>query len=122
MSYESFEYYLKTKMKRLMLRPFKYWRAYSVGIIDENGEKLREPTTEEKQWYNVFDELIRRIKYFLYKYTPNKGFARYELMRHFIKGFIDRVDESKLIKGAVILEDKDIEEMIIKLKEGNFKC
>lgn len=122
MAYESFEYYLKTKMKRLMLRPFKYWRAYSVGIIDENGEKLREPTSEEKQWYNVFDELIRRIKYFLYKYTSNKGFARYELMRQFIKGFIDRVDESKLIKGAVILEDKDIEEMIIKLKEGNFKC
>ncbi|MBO7043564.1 hypothetical protein J6W34_03345 [bacterium] len=122
MAYESFEYYLKTKMKRLMLRPFKYWRAYSVGIIDENGEKLREPTSEEKQWYNVFDELIRRIKYFLYKYTPNKGFVRYELMRQFIKGFIDKVDESKLIKGAVILEDKDIEEMIIKLKEGNFKC
>ena len=120
MAYESFEYYLKTKMKRLMLRPFKYWRAYSVGIIDENGEKLREPTSEEKQWYNVFDELIRRIKYFLYKYTPNKGFARYELMRQFIKGFIDRVDESKLIdrNDNIVIEDNEIINIIMKLKEG----
>lgn len=120
MAYESFGLYLKTKMKRLLLRPFKYWRAYTVGIIDENGEKLREPTAEEKQWYNVFDELIRRIKYFLYKYTPNKGFARYELMRQFINGFIDRVDESKLIDSDnnIVLEDNEIISIIMKLKEG----
>lgn len=107
MAFESFEFYLKRKMKLLLLKPFRYWRAYQLGIIDENGEKLREPKDSETQYYNVFDELIRRIKYYLYKYVPNKGFARYELMKKFVEGgFIDELDE-ELSNNITVTEENN---------------
>lgn len=99
-----------------MLRPFKYWKAYKVGLINKDGELLRKPTHNEKQWYTVFEELIRRIKYFFLKYVPNKGFARYELMRRFMKGFVYKVYESSIIK-----EEKDIGKMIYEFTKTNSK-
>ena len=117
MAYENFEYYLKMKMKRLMLKPFKYWRAYTVDIIDENGNKLREPEGSELLWYNIFDELIRKIKFFLMKYTPNKGFARYELMKKFMEGFVDTAFETFINKDNL---EPVVEEAVIEKKVGEF--
>lgn len=93
--WESFEIYLQKKMKKLLLKPFKYWRAYNLGIIDADGKKIREPASPtEKQLYNVFDELVRRIKTLFLKYVPNKGVARYQVFREFLKGgFIEVLDE-----------------------------
>lgn len=114
MAFESFEYYLKRKMRTLLLKPFRYWKAYHLGIIDENGEKLREPKDSEEQYYNIFDELIRRIKYYLYKYVPNKGFARYELMKKFVEGgFIEELDEEKILNG-IITEDLEVKYIVEK--------
>lgn len=93
--FESFELYLQRKMKLLLLKPFHYWRAYAIGIIDENGNKLREPEGSEKEIYNVFDELIRRIKVTFMKYVPNKGIIRHKVFKEFLKdGFIEALDES----------------------------
>lgn len=104
MAFETFEHLLKQRMKRLMLRPFKFWKAYQAGIINKDGELLRKPTSNEKQWYTIFEELIRRIKYFFLKYVPNKGFARYDLMREFMDGLVEGQLESLMVK-----EEKDIE-------------
>lgn len=93
--FESFEMYLQRKMKLLLLKPFHYWRAFTLGIIDENGNKLREPEGSEKEIYNVFDELIRRIKVTFMKYVPNKGIIRHKVFKEFLKdGFIQVLDES----------------------------
>ena len=53
MSFENFEFYLKKKMKRVLMKPFKYWPAHQMGIIDEKGNKLREPDSSEKFHYNI---------------------------------------------------------------------
>lgn len=94
--FESFEYYLQMKMKRLLLRPFHYWRAYQMGIIDRDGNKLREPDSEtEKTVYNVFDDLIRKIKQLFMKYVPNKGLVRHKIYKEFMTdGPIKALDES----------------------------
>lgn len=94
--WENFEYYLQRKMRRMLLKPFRYWYAFTMGIIDEDGNKLREPeTADEKRRYNVFDELIRRIIKLFMKYTPNaKGMARFKMFKEFLAdGFIKVLDE-----------------------------
>lgn len=118
MAHESFELILKQKMKRLMLRPFKYWKAYQAGIINKDGELLRKPTSNEKQWYTVFEELIRRIKYFFLKYVPNKGFARYKLMKEFMDGFV--YDEKKY-EHLLVKEEKDIEKIVYDFTNKNIE-
>jgi hypothetical protein len=111
MTFESFEFYLQKKMKRLLLKPFKYWRAYTLGIIDAEGNKLREPQTPtEKQEYNVFDELIRRIRVYFYKYVPSKGLVRFKILKEFLKdGFIEALDED--IQFNAVLEDKQYDKI-----------
>lgn len=96
--FENFEFYLQRKMKRLLLKPFTYWPAYQMGIIDENGNKLREPkTADERHRYNVFDELIRRMIKLFMKYTPSaKSLYRFKMFKEFLNdGFVKSLDESK---------------------------
>lgn len=95
--FDHFEFYLQRKMKRLLLRPFPYWRAYRLGIIDKRGKKLREPFPSERQLYNVFDELIRRIIRLFMKYTPQaRGLARFKMFKEFLnEGFIKSLNENK---------------------------
>jgi len=108
MAWESFEFYLQKKMKRLLLKPFSYWPAYAMGIINDKGEKLRNPTTSEASQYNVFDELIRRIKVTFMKYVPNKGIIRHVVFKEFLKdGFIQALDEEKMNSFETVRESID---------------
>lgn len=108
MAWESFEFYLQKKMKRLLLKPFSYWPAYAMGIINDKGEKLRNPTTSEASQYNVFDELIRRIKVTFMKYVPNKGIIRHVVFKEFLKdGFIQTLDEEKMNSFETVQESID---------------
>jgi hypothetical protein len=108
MAWESFEFYLQKKMKRLLLKPFSYWPAYAMGIINDKGEKLRNPTTSEASQYNVFDELIRRIKVTFMKYVPNKGIIRHVVFKEFLKdGFIQALDEEKMNSFETVQESID---------------
>lgn len=94
--WENFEYYLQRKMRRKLLKPFRYWYAFTMGIIDVNGNKLREPeTADEKRRYNIFDELIRRIIKLFMKYTPSaRGMARFKMFKEFLAdGFVKVLDE-----------------------------
>ncbi len=103
--FESFELYLQRKMKLLLLKPFHYWRAYQLGIIDENGNKLREPNSSEREVYNVFDELIRKIKITFMKYVPNKGIIRHKVFKEFLTdGFIEALDESCNYSSNIVTE------------------
>lgn len=48
---------------RLMQKDFKEWKAFDTGIIDERGNVLRRPKTdEEKSAYTPFHAAIRSMK------------------------------------------------------------
>jgi len=115
--WESFEFYLQKKMKKLLLKPFSYWRAYQMGIIDKDGKILRNPETPtEKQIFNVFDRLILKIKVVFYKYIPNKGIIRHIVFREFLKdGLIEALDEECQFqtRGIVTEEKFDFLEPVI---------
>lgn len=109
MAWESFEFYLQKKFKKLLLKPFNHWWAYGVGIIDSEGKKLREPRRGiESQNFNVFDELARRIILLFQKYTPTaRGLQRYKMFKEFLSdGFMQALDEE------LHLSDKYVDEEI----------
>ena len=106
--FESFEFYLQKKFKKLLLKPFSYWKAYNVGIIDRDGNKLREPKPgTEKHDYNVFDELARRIIKLFQKYTPSaRGMQRYKMFKEFLAdGFIEALDEENHLSEKYVDEE-----------------
>ena len=48
---------------RLLTTPWEETGAYKLGIIDEDGKKIKKPTTSaEKEVYNTFHRLVFSIK------------------------------------------------------------
>lgn len=57
------ETYLAYKFIRLMQKDFKDWHAYQLGIIDDKGNLLKRPKTdEEKQAYGPMTAAVRSLK------------------------------------------------------------
>ena len=53
---------------KLLATPFRKWRAYKLGLIDDKGNTIREPETkEEKESLNLFDKVIKNIKKLIMK-------------------------------------------------------
>jgi hypothetical protein len=56
------------KFIRALSTPFKDWEAFELGLIDDNGIRLRKPKTgEEKKALPGWKNLIRNIKRFIEK-------------------------------------------------------
>lgn len=51
------------KFIKLLVKDFTEWEAYELGLIDENGDTIKEPQTkEEKDSLNKFTTLVKNIK------------------------------------------------------------
>lgn len=51
------------RMIRLLRKPWTEWTAYKLGILDGQGEVLRNPKTkEELEAYSAFHRSVRHIK------------------------------------------------------------
>lgn len=51
------------RMIRLLKKPWTEWTAYKLGIIDGQGEVLKNPKTkEEQEAYSPFHRSVRHIK------------------------------------------------------------
>jgi hypothetical protein len=51
--------------KRLTL-PIKEWEAFKLGIIDEEGKKIRDPKgSKERDAYTLLDKLILKLKHLI---------------------------------------------------------
>ena len=49
------------------ITPFKKWRAFELGLIDEKGKRTKKKvtTSEEKDSYTLLDRMIRKIRVFV---------------------------------------------------------
>lgn len=56
------------KLVRLLSKPFEKWEAFSLGLIDKDGNTLRKAKTDiEKKAFGMFERLIRKIKQIMRK-------------------------------------------------------
>lgn len=57
------QYYFAYQFIKYLVKDFRKWRAYEVGLIDEDGQKIRDPeTNEEEETMAPFFNLIRKTK------------------------------------------------------------
>lgn len=88
---------------RLLTTPWKKTNAYKHGLIDENGNRIREPeTSDERGVYNVFHRLVFNIKKLINKLPLGKTtLASYAAALYLIKEHTGLSEEVSL---AIIQE------------------
>lgn len=65
------------------------WDAYEQGIIDENGEKIKKPTSfKERQAWTALDRYVWNTKRILQKFIGQSRFARYATAAYLLKDHI----------------------------------
>ena len=63
-----FDRYYATRVMYLLLMPFTQQKAFSLGIIDKNGNKVKEPVKEEeKRYYTELHQVCFEVKKLLNK-------------------------------------------------------
>lgn len=81
---------------RLLTTDFKDTNAYKMGLIDEEGKKIRPPTTsDEKSSYNAFHRLVFNIKKLMAKAPGGSSkIASYAAALFLIKEKYNMTEES----------------------------
>jgi len=56
--------------------PFEEWPAFEMGLIDDNGKKLKEPKSfKERDAWTVFDRFIANLKRIMQRFVGKSRFA-----------------------------------------------
>lgn len=58
------------RILKLLSTPIKKSKAFELGIIDAQGKKLRDPTSNERQHYTFLNRFVFKVQYALTK-SPN---------------------------------------------------
>ena len=83
---DSMTTFLTYKFLLMLKTPFKEWDAFKLGIINENGDKIKPPKTkEEKKSLDKLLNLIRKIKKILGKYIPSEKLLSFIVTVYLLK-------------------------------------
>jgi len=53
------------RLLKLLSTPVEKTKAFTLGIIDKNGKKLRNPTSNERQYYTFLNRFAFKVQYAL---------------------------------------------------------
>lgn len=109
-----FDLFLVYQFIRKLATPFKEWKAFELGIIDEDGNILRKRrdlnTREEKSAFGVYDVMLLKPKRLLEKTPGGKSrLASYAAALYLIKEWNHFTDNSMLTESVT---DEQIQESI----------
>jgi hypothetical protein len=104
---------------RLLTMPWEKTAAYKEGIIDKDGEKIKDPeTSTEKNSYTLFHKLVFNIRRLLAKIPLGKStIARYATALWLIREKFE-IDESSI--EEVLSESLDFVPQCILVEETDF--
>lgn len=111
---------------RLLTMPWEKTAAFKVGVVDENGKRIKKPeTTEEKEAYTVFHRLVFNIRRLLAKIPLGKStIARYLAAFWLIKEKTDLGDEdiAKILQEAYGIDPSklDLSESYLLVDDGGY--
>ena len=109
---------------RLLTTKFEDTTAFKLGVIDQDGKKLKKPqTSEEKSAYNTFHRLVFNLKKLLAKVPGGSSkFASYAAAFFLIKEKLELTDSSveKITEkvGFDMLDFLSEESMWFRTKDG----
>jgi len=84
------------------ITPIKKWKAYTMGLIDEDGITIKKPkTTEEKNALTLLDRVILKIKHLV-------GNHKLKLLTtyFFLKEDVPILNTDEEIEEEIILDEK----------------
>ena len=71
---KSADLFYTLRFLRLLTTPWEDTNAFKLGLIDDQGKKIKKPqTTEEKSAYNLFHRLVYNIKKLISKAPGGKS-------------------------------------------------
>ena len=102
----------------LLAKPFKNWKAFKMGLIDEKGNKIKEPKTpNEKESLSGIKDFVRKVKRLLIKVIPDSRLLGFLITLFLLKRESESVEISE---ARQILENnltkKEIDDMVVILK------
>lgn len=87
-------YYIAKKL----IKPFEEWDAYKLGIIDKDGNKIKEPKTfEEKKAWSLLDRLICKLKKIIEKFLGKSRLSMYLSLSYLLKDCLDENNKEKIL-------------------------
>lgn len=103
--------YLAYRLIELLSKPFKEWNACKLGIIDENGNTIKQPVlTDEKQAFGLFEKIIRNLKQVVTKTIgPSKAAAILSII-YLIKEHNE--DVAKVVLNYCLKENVELQEYL----------
>lgn len=88
------------------IKPFKKWKAYAHGLIDEKGNILKPPkTAEEKNAFTPLDNVILRIKRLIPARLGYLLTAAYIFKGFMTRKFTQVESNERIIKKNIHLEE-----------------
>jgi hypothetical protein len=102
------DFFYALRFLRLLTTDWNKTKAYQLGIVDENGKKLKKPqTSEEKSAYTAFHRLVYNIKRLLAKLPGGKTkFAKYATALFLIKEHTKLSDD--IIFEHLMFDEKNL--------------
>lgn len=95
-----------------LLRPFNTWSAYKAGIIDKDGNKIKDPsTTAEKDSWSLLNRLLAKIK---------KMFIKHKLLGSLLSFYVLLKEDTETQNDSkeLILENLN---RVQRVKDLNFR-
>lgn len=90
--------YVAIKFVSALVTPFKEWKAYKLGLINADGDKIRDPATdEERKQFTTWMNLIRNVKRLLVKVPGGQSkIASFAVAYALLKDSIEKEANSKI--------------------------
>ena len=105
-------------LKRLAL-PFNKWPAFTNGLIDDTGQLLRDPTSEDrKEYWGYFDRIVWNLKKIITKFTGHSQLTASLVSLYLLKEGVNEEKSDEIVEkifGKEIL----IESSTISISEIN---
>ena len=102
-------------LKKIMA-PFNTWDAYKLGLIDENGKKLKEPvTSKELASWDLLTKFVWNFKKIINKFVGKSKIATYLSAAFLLKDSINLfyIDSNKTKLNETLLADFTFEKQNI---------
>ncbi len=99
--------FLVYKFATLLKTSFNKWKAYELGLIDEEGEILRKAkTTQEKNAFSYMEKFVLKIRKIMLKYIRSE-----KLLSLLIYGFLMKTESVNNIALVELQEKLTTEEL-----------
>lgn len=99
------------RILKMLVTPFNKSDAYKLGIVDENGNKIKSPSTsDERDAYNYLTKFVFNIKKLLNRRNQKTDTKMAHAM------FL--VKESNILESQEEFSEEEIESMLIIIEES----